>query len=174
MPSLNHFLQVPLTDAQYQSFANAQETLDHIENANGSAIVQCDPTGPNITASLNGANVFQARSAERFAEISEPGLSSVVRCAESSAETYVDGNLRMQVAGNKIIMTDQLGDPRLVVGDLGVVVNNCFTLPATASGIGNVLTFVGGPDNETAFLPFALETTELIKLRNGFTIPILR
>lgn len=162
MPSLNHFLQVPLTDAQYQSFANAQETLDHIENANGSAIVQCDPTGPNITASLNGANVFQARSAERFAEISEPGLSSVVRCAEDVVETYVSGNLRTQVSPNKIVMKDPLGNQRLVVSDMGVIVNNSFALPTTASGIGNLLTFTGGPGNETEFLPFAAPTPEFI------------
>jgi hypothetical protein len=160
--SLNHFLQVPLTDAQVQSFANAQGTLDHIENFSGTAIVQCDPTGPNITASLNGANVFQARAVERFAEISEPGLSSVVRCAEDSVETYLGGNLRNELVSNKFIMKDQLGAQRLVVGDLGVVVNNAFTLPTTAAGIGNVLTFVGGPGNDTDFLPFAATTPEFI------------
>lgn len=160
--ALNHFLQVPLTDAQVQSFENAQGTLDHIENFAGSAIVQCDPTGPNITASVNGANVFQARANERFAEISEPGLSSVVRCAQDSVETYVGGNLRNQLSTNKFVMKDQLGNQRLVVSDLGVIVNNSFALPTTASGIGNVLTFVGGPGNATDFLPFAAATPELI------------
>ena len=160
--ALNHFLQVPLTDAQVQSFANAQGTLDHIENFAGSAIVQCDPTGPNITASLNGANVFQARAAERFAEISEPGLSTVVRCAQDSVETYVGGNLRNQLSANKFVMKDQLGNQRLVVSDTGVIVNNSFALPTTASGIGNLLTFTGGPGNETEFLPFAAPTPEFI------------
>lgn len=160
--ALNHFLQVPLTDAQVQSFENAQGTLDRIANFAETAIVQCDPTGPNITASVNGANVFQARANERFAEISEPGLSSVVRCAQDSVETYVGGNLRTQVSPNKIVMKDPLGNQRLVVSDMGVIVNNSFALPTTASGIGNVLTFVGGPGNATDFLPFAAATPELI------------
>jgi hypothetical protein len=150
--ALNHFLQVPLTDAQIQSFAEAQGSLDHIENANRTAIVQCDPTGPNITATVNGATVFQARSAERFAEITEPGLSSIVRCAEDSVETYVGGNLRTQVVANKIVMLDDVGAQRLVVSDQGVIVNNTYALPTTAGAAGTVLTSQGGTD--TAFLPF--------------------
>lgn len=162
MAGLNHFLQVALTDAQVQAFNNQLGSMDHIENANGTAVVQCDPVGPNITASVNGANVFQARSIERFAEISEPGLSSVVRCAEDSVETYVGGNLRNQLSTNKFVMKDQLGNQRLVVSDQGVIVNNSFALPTTASGIGNLLTFTGGPLNETEFLPFAAPTPEFI------------
>ena len=151
--ALNHFLQVPLTDAQVQSFENAQGTLDRIANFAETAIVQCDPTGPNITASVNGANVFQARAVERFAEISEPGLSSVVRCAEDSVETYVGGNLRTQVTPNKIIMKDQVGDQRLVVNDFGVTINNAYVMPAINGPVGSVLTSLGGLD--TQFLPFS-------------------
>lgn len=158
--ALNHFLQVPLTDAQIQSFENAQGSLDHIENANRTAIVQCDPTGPNITALVNGANVFQARSVERFAEISEPGLSSVMRCAEDSVETYVGGNLRTQVVTNKIVMFDDVGAQRLVVGDQGVIVNNAYALPTTAGAAGTVLTSQGG--NDTAFLPFTAAADRII------------
>ncbi len=150
--ALNHFLQVPLTDAQIQSFEDAQGSFDHIENTNLTAIVQCDPTGPNIAALVNGANVFQARSVERFAEISEPGLSSVMRCAEDSVETYVGGNLRTQVVTNKIVMFDDVGAQRLVVSDQGVIVNNAYALPTTAGAAGTVLTSQGG--NDTAFLPF--------------------
>lgn len=162
MAGLNHFLQVALTDAQVQAFNNQLGSMDHIENANGTAVVQCDPVGPNITATLNGANVFQARANERFAEISEPGLSTVVRCAQDSVETYVGGNLRNQLSANKFTMKDQLGNQRLVVSDMGVIVNNSFALPTTASGIGNLLTFTGGPLNETEFLPFAAPTPEFI------------
>lgn len=151
--ALNHFLQVPLTDAQVQSFENAQGTLDRIANFAETAIVQCDPTGPNITASVNGANVFQARAVERFAEISEPGLSSVVRCAEDSVETYVGGNLRTQVTPTKIVMQDQVGDQRLVVNSFGVTVNNAYVMPAINGPVGSVLTSLGGLD--TQFLPFS-------------------
>lgn len=158
--ALNHFLQVPLTDAQIQSFEDAQGSFDHIENTNLTAIVQCDPTGPNIAALVNGANVFQARSVERFAEISEPGLSSVMRCAEDSVETYVGGNLRTQVVANKIVMFDDVGAQRLVVGDQGVIVNNSYALPPTAGAAGTVLTSQGG--NDTAFLPFTAAAADRI------------
>jgi len=158
--ALNHFLQVPLTDAQVQSFANAQGTLDHIENFAGTAVVQCDPTGPNITASVNGANVFQARSNERFVEITEPGLNTAVRCSENFVELFNGGNVRESLAPTKQVFTDGLGNIRFVVGNTGVIVNNGYVLPETNGPVGSVLTSLGGLD--TAFLPFAAATPELI------------
>lgn len=163
MPSLNHFLQVPLTDAQAASFQAAQPTLDTLENYTGRAVVQCEPNGgPNITATVDGLPVFQARGDDRFVEISEPGLSSVVRCAEDVVETYVAGNLRTSVDGNKVVTFDGAGGIRLVVGNQGVIVNNSYALPEVAGAVGSVLTFTGGPNNDCEFATPVVSTPELI------------